>query len=239
MKHSLIFILLLLLSFKSRAQVFKIEGGVTFATVLPNDINIAFDESYAYNLGFNLGAKVAFKISPIFNFTTGLIIDTKGFTREGYDFLALVPGQVDLYKVSIDAALYYVTLPLLIEENYYLKSGSHVFAAIGPYISIGVLGDLKYEILDLKTDRVSYRENDVMWGNTNDDDIKRFDYGIIFNLGFEVSSFQIGASYDLGLENIIAQTNTGASSKNRSFRITLAYVFNSPAKRQMRSYENE
>jgi hypothetical protein len=211
------------------AQQFKIEGGLNFSTILPNTVNLTFEQEYSYRMFFNLGVKVSFPLSPIFSLETGVLFDSKGFKSSGYDY-ANITGQSLLYYINIDAALYYLTLPLTLQETFYLKNSSHVFVGFGPYGSIGIMGDIKYQLQDAITGRISNRENDVVWGNDDSADISRFDYGLTFQLGYEINSIQLFGAYDLGLANILPQSNSGLTSKNRSFRISLAYVLNSPKK---------
>ena len=238
MKKILFILLLSCLTSLGQAQLYKIEGGLSFSTIQPNTINLTFEQEFSYRMFFNLGAKVSFPLSPIFSLETGLLFDSKGFKSSGYDY-ANITGQSLLYYINIDAALYYLVVPLILQETFYLKNSSHVFAGFGPYGGIGLMGDLKYKLQDAISGRISNRENDVVWGNNEDSDIKRFDYGLSFQLGYEINSIQLFGAYDLGLENILPQSNSGLTSKNRSFRISLAYVLNNPAKKQMRPIISE
>ena len=55
--------------------------------------------------------------------------------------------------------------------------------------------------------------------------MRKFDFVILGGAGVEYKSFQIGASYSLGLADLFADPDFGLKMYNRVLSITLAYKF--------------
>ncbi len=60
----------------------------------------------------------------------------------------------------------------------------------------------------------------VEWGT----DVERLDFGISLGAGLTYQNFLLGAHYDLGLINILADAPEGNSARNNVFRISLGYT---------------
>jgi len=67
-------------------------------------------------------------------------------------------------------------------------------------------------------------KEDINWGSDEDeDDLKRFDFGLSLGAGVELDAFQIGLSYGMGLANISPYTGNGMKTNNRVLAITGSY----------------
>jgi hypothetical protein len=210
-----------------KAQTFELVGGATFATVLPNTLNLAYEENYSMNIGFNAGINVSFPISRIFSIKTGLLWDSKGFKQSGYELLS--PENVFLlFKSNIQARLYYIDLPVLLRESYILNDKSFIFTELGGYVGLGINGKFNFNYQAVVSSQTITRENKVYWG----DDLNRLDYGLSFGLGYQLYAIQLLMAYDLGLANILADVNSDRTFKNRAFRVSLVYVINGNNKKK-------
>jgi hypothetical protein len=215
------------------AQTFELQGGASFSTVMPNTLNLDYEEKYSMNIGFNAGLSITFPISKIFSLETGLLWDTKGFVQTGYQLLRF-PGEnlFSIYDVTITSRIFYLDIPVLLRESYILNDRSFIFTEFGGYVGVGMLGKLNFEFTNVATGSFSDRENDINWGNNAEGEIKRLDYGLSFGLGYQLYAVQIALAYDLGLANILADINTDRTIKNRTFRASLVYVLNGNSKRK-------
>jgi hypothetical protein len=215
------------------AQTFELQGGASFSTVLPNTLNLDYDEKYSFNVGFNVGLSVLFPISKIFSIKTGILWDSKGFIQSGYQLLRF-PGEnaFVLYDVNINSRIYYLDIPLLLRESYIFNEKSFAFIEFGAYVGVGMRGKLNFDFTNVGNGNNSTRENDINWGNSQEGEIKRLDYGLSFGLGYQRYAVQIALAYDLGLANILADINTERTIKNRTFRASIVYVLNGNSKRK-------
>ena len=220
--------LLILLFFASlgfaNSQSVIIEGGLSVATINYNNVNFAKNEKFSNNMGFHAGVLASFPIGPIFELQTGLILETKGWILDfnGVDTLTNTADPDIL--VNLNASNYYLELPVMIKENYRLKNGWIISAAVGGYVAYGLFGEYHFTIENLKAGTTQERKNDVSWGNDpSSHDLVRLDYGLSFALGLELSGLYIGLGYDLGLANILPP-DEGIEANNRVFRVTAGYV---------------
>jgi opacity protein-like surface antigen len=166
------------------------------------------------NPGFHIGGIIDFQFTDLLSLETGLILDTKGFKfEEG--------GTGYSYKEKLNT--FYLDIPIVLKVSVDAGSSVRIFGTAGPYIGIGLTGKWKsiYEYQGTEdTD-----EEKVEWGNTDDDHLKRLDYGLTFGAGVEIKAFLVGISYDLGLANISAYTDLETKVKNRVLRITVGFWF--------------
>jgi hypothetical protein len=227
----LVFLFTGLVSVKS--QSFEIQGGVSLSSVSPNTLNLNFDENYGMNVGFNAGFAVSFPISKRFSIKTGLLWDTKGFHKTGYELLKFPDETVfTLYDADVNAKIFYLDIPLLLRESYIINDKSYIFAEAGGYLGIGMLGKFFYDYTKVATGEFRDSENDINWGNSSEGEIRRLDYGLSFGLGYQLYAVQIALAYDLGLANVLADINTDRTIKNRTFRASIVYVINGNSKKK-------
>ena len=209
----LIVALVMLLSAKSNAQIFRIIGGLNLSNMLiKNDMDTYSDE-FKMNPGFHIGATVEFPLSNTLSLGTGLLIDTKGFQvkEEGEDWV---------HKEIVN--LYYLDIPIVLKVSHDFENDVNIFGVVGPYLGVGLIGKIK-DINEYQGQKETYKE-DVEWGNDEDEDFfKRFDSGLTFGGGVEIKSFLIGISYDLGLFNTSPYSYNGFKMNNRVLRLSLGY----------------
>jgi len=198
MKKLIIFIAVALLftySADSFAQTFGVRGGLNMSNML-----LKSDENTAdtkAKVGFHIGGTAEFEITDMFSFETGLFLMTMGYKYE-------------VLSVDYKTNLLYLNIPITAKARYELDNFS-LYGLFGPYIGLGLSG---------KNNSV-----DIEWGSGDSDNLKRFDFGWTIGAGVEYEAFMAGLSYNLGLANIMAQTEGGYKAKNRAFLISVGYRF--------------
>jgi hypothetical protein len=201
--------LLALISVQTFAQKIGIQGGINLANMLIKDDEGTYSDDFDMNLGFNGGATVEFGFGDLLALEAGLMADTKGFKWEMDMFETQVTSKVNLL---------YLDVPVLLKVAPTLGS-IKVFGAAGPYAGFGITGKIKAE-----ADGESESE-DVEWGDTEESEFKRFDFGAKFGAGVEFQGFTLGAYYSLGLANISPITDGGSKINNKVISVSVGYKF--------------
>lgn len=177
-----------------------VTGGLNFAYEhLPKG-----NSSDCY-LGFNLGAKAELDLGDEIS---------KGFYADGRLLYTLKGGQ---WKGSHNN-LGYIELPLNFGYRFTLSKSVSMFAGLGPYVAVGVLGN------NVTKGDSNTKIKTKMFGR----DYKRFDCGLNYNLGVEIKQhWQCYAGFEHGLMNVVKSTPTGEDIKVRVFNLYLgaAYMF--------------
>lgn len=194
-----------------QAQTYSIKGGLSMATVLDVDDDIKYSNNYSMNPGFHVGVTIDLPVSGALSFEPGMVFTTKGTKMDDtYQEVGITP--------SIN--LYYLDLPLTMKGTYDFSNNLRMFGAAGPYIGVGLKGNIKLDGGD------SSEHYDLEWGNDEEtDDMKRLEMGLNFAGGVEINSALISLSYDLGLSNILTYKDYGAKMKNRVLKLSVGYLF--------------
>ena len=171
-------------------------------------------ERFKLKSGFHVGAFINIPINDYLSVEPGILINMKGSRGEETLLGREISGKLNLF---------YSDVPVLIKGSYKLKNKAIVYGVLGPYAGIGFFGKattiIKYEGEEESETR------EVKWGNTEDDDMKRLDYGLTIGGGIDLKSFLLEVSYDFGLANISAETENGLSIKNSVLKISFGYRF--------------
>lgn len=146
--------------------------------------------------GFTLGLGMDYGFNESWSFQSGLMFTSKGYKVK------------DMYKVRP----VYLDIPLLGAYKISVSESTKFVINSGPYLSFGLGGKAKY---DKGGDHKVF----------GDDGWKRFDLGIQYGIGFELS--------DRYLINLTGQhgficpwdVEIGDKSKNMNFAISLGYRF--------------
>ncbi|MDP4185241.1 MAG: porin family protein [Bacteroidota bacterium] len=116
------------------------------------------------------------------------------------------------YKIEdLKHLIDYIEIPINLTYRYPIEKIS-LFVQTGPYLGVGVSSKIK-----------GGGDTETIHFGSGEDQIKRMDFGWNFGGGIEYDKFQLGLRYELGLSNI--DNISGASTKNRTFSVTLAYFF--------------
>ena len=154
-------------------------------------------------------------ITDMLAFESGLILGTKGTKmHEEID----MDGIVDM---KFNTNLLYLDIPLNLKA-YFDAGGVKAYGSFGPYFGMGLSGKMKVKAeYDGETEEES---EDIEWGSdAEEDDLKRLDFGLAFGAGVDLKPITIGVSYGLGLANISAYTDGGASIKNSLIALSVGY----------------
>jgi len=99
--------------------------------------------------------------------------------------------------------------------NFLYNSNGGFFIGAGPSASFAISGKWKYSDVSVKT----------KFGNSDDDDMKGFDFGANILAGYQSpAGFLIMANFNQGLSNLIPGDAEGATLKSHYFGIKLGYV---------------
>ena len=202
------------------AQSFGVIGGLNLSKMLLKDMYENYSSEASMKTGFHAGVTMDVPLSNVFSVDAMLLIESKGYLYKESAFGFSTESRINTL---------YLDLPIRLKGRYHINEDIAVYGAAGPYVGFGLSGKFRSEITfngDTEVD-----EEDIEWGNDPDeDDLKRFDFGLSFGAGVEYSAFMLGVSYDLGLTNISAYTEDDAMVKTRVLRISLGYRFGGSAK---------
>ncbi len=205
-----VFVFVLTMATGSFAQRFGLKAGLNLSNMLIEDDDKTYSDDFKNFPGFNLGFTSEFPISEILSFETGLQLSTKGSKSSS-----------DNYEEQVN--LLYFDVPLTAKASFDL-GGIKPYGVFGPYIGMGLIG--------LHRDKNTYEgetETDaeaVVWGSDEgESDFKRLDYGLTIGAGVEISSIQLGFTYNLGLANISPYSDNGYKNNNRVLALSLGYKF--------------
>lgn len=205
-------VLISLIGIQSKAQSFGIKGGLNLANLHVSGADeIPGTKNHP---GFHIGGIVDLPINDILSLETGIFYTTKGMNTEFED---LAISLISKTKLS------YLEVPVSLRAALEIGTDSYLYGSVGPYFGIGLNG--KVESTFSYQGETETMEEEVIWGNEDDSDLKRFDMGLTFGAGFQFNSVLLGLSYDLGLSNILAYQEDGSGLKNRVFKISVGYLF--------------
>lgn len=231
--------LTVLLSLNLYSQSLGLGAGLNISQLNFNSGDTTEFGDYKSVLGLNIGVHYDVKFSDRVGMRIGLAYSSKGVGyKSGYNSSGgLAPSGVVAYSsssiVESETRLNYMQLNPMLKYTLPLGEKTAFYALLGPYLSIGLKGNLSERQTYSYTDNVN-PENNINIDVSNDDEIQfgqdesGFDYvnyGFTPVIGFQLNSFFIEMSYDIGLNDI--QTNNEDNFKvyDRTFSIKLGYLF--------------
>ena len=199
-----ILIFLTLTGVQTYAQKFGIQGGINLSKLLIKDNDATYSDQFKSNLGFNAGVTLGIGLSKLIDIEAGAIVESRGYKVEEQGYV----GKMNLL---------YADIPVLLKVGPALGPVK-IFGAAGPYVGIGLVGKTTSEYDGEKT------SEDVTWGS-NDENLKRIDYGAKFGIGAELMKFTFGAYYSLGLANLTNIKENGSKVQNRGISVCVGLKF--------------
>ena len=149
--------------------------------------------------GFNLGVGMDYGFSENWSLQSGLMISSKGFKYKEGD-----------WKSKFRPI--YLDIPILAAYKFNISDNTKFVINAGPYLAIGLGGKNK------ETD-----EEDVKLFDKDGYDWKRFDLGIQYGIGLELSDrYLINLT---GQNGFISPVDGGDDPKNMTFTIGVGYRF--------------
>lgn len=213
MKYILL-VTLLIGTLSMNGQTFRLKGGVNSSDVyFENEDGTISDFFDTSRPGFLIGGAYEKALSELFFVETSLLFSLKAFKVD-----ELQDGRTLLNKTD----LYYLDLPILAKRKFQTKNKWLWFLAIGPAINLGLAGNETTAYDNSGSGQVTKEK--VEWGS-EEGQLSRIDFSLVFGGGVEFGRWQIGLNYDLGMVNI---SNTPDNTlKNRLWEIYVGYTINS------------
>lgn len=182
---------------------FGIKGGLNLTNLYVNDVS---DEHM--KAGWNAGVFAKLPITRGFSIQPELLYSLKG-AKEDYNNFVQGSGE---YRFNLG----YMELPVLAVVNLAPNFNLH----LGGYAAYLVNANIK-NVDDQGTVQGA--------SDLNTGDFKRWDFGLVGGLGFDIENFTIGARYNYGLSHIGKNDNlTGAltkDSKNAAINVYVGFGF--------------
>jgi hypothetical protein len=175
------------------------KAGLNLATAKLSMMGISIDEKIL--IGFHVGILSEIPLSGNLCLQPAILYSAKG---SKYSFMS------EEFKASPS----FIEIPVNVVYKIDLGVAKLLLNA-GPYAAYGIGG--KY---DFDGDPV-----DIVFGTSEDDDMKPLDFGLNIGAGVEISHIIISANYGLGLANLSPVTSNDEEIKNKVIGFSLAYLF--------------
>ena len=132
-------------------------------------------------------------------------------------------GKLDLNAMGsgeVSQSIWSVDIPVNAVYSIPTGNSGSVFVGAGPYVGVHLSGKVE----------MGEESQDLSIGSGADDQLKRIDYGVNFQLGYAFDNgFLINGGYGLGLANIINMeadgSNPSVKGYNRILSIGIGYEF--------------
>ncbi|MFV0197635.1 PorT family protein [Empedobacter falsenii] len=199
---------------KTTSSQFGIKSSVNMSSFNGKDVN-----DNDYKVGFSAGLYGHFPITDQF-----AVQPEVNFARIGGKLKDEVTevGNTTV-KTKNKTTLDYIQVPVMFK---YYPGASRFNVEAGPQFGFNMYASNKQQTSIYANNTVYTTEGkqDIK------DDIKNFDFGVNFGLGYNVTdNINVGARYYMGLtkitENVNNGTATGADVKNHSFSLGVGYSF--------------
>ncbi|MBT2620585.1 porin family protein [Chryseobacterium sp. ISL-6] len=200
-------ILLLIISAIMMAQkvAFAPEIGVSLSNIHTNETKGTSNKS-----GLMLGVVANVQIKKNFYLVPGLFFIQKGAQKTVLSETA---------EINITRTINYLELPVDALYRFSLRKGDGIFLSTGMYVATPISGQSNKNILIYGGD-IQKETKKMEFGN-NANQVKRFDYGLCFGIGYENPlGIYIKGRYELGLQNVVNVKYL----YNRSVMVTLGYI---------------
>lgn len=198
------------------AQTFGLKAGFNLSNITATNSAGTISGNFEMLPGFHVGPTAEFGLTELLSLETGLILSTKGYQlMEEEEIFGIIS------KSEVTSRLFYLDIPLMAKGTFDMGS-VQLFAAAGPYLGIGLKGNTNtVETYDGETNEVDY---EIDWGtDEEEDELRRFDFGLSAGVGIQIKSIEIGASYDLGLANVSAFRGDETKANHGVIKISIGF----------------
>lgn len=200
------------LNLAANAQDKPVSFGIKAGVAFPNLTFSAMGTSVSLDskTTFYVGGIADIKVSNMFSVQPGLTFMSKG-TKSGDAFFGEEGSDL---SGSINIS--YLELPVNLVANFDAGSGKF-FVGAGPYAAYALSGNGK----------AGDTKEDMPFGS-NDGEFKRFDFGLNFLAGYQLTNgLNFHAGYGLGLGKIVNDENSGVNlaTKNKVFSVGVGFNF--------------
>lgn len=160
-----------------------------------NFSNLTGDGDTKALTGFTLGVGMDYGFNESWSLQSGLMFTSKGYKEK------------DAYK----ARPIYLDIPILAAYKFNISDNTKFVINAGPYLAFGLGGKVKYD-----------GGGDNKYFGDDGWDMKRFDLGIQYGIGLELSDRYL---INLTGQNGFIDVADGGDAKNMSFAIGVGYRF--------------
>jgi len=174
-------------------------------------------EDNSARLGAQISVKTFLPLNENLSVATGLGYSAKG-SETGYGGSGDEFGGED-FSFEEKTRLSYLEFPVL-AEYHFKNSGFNAFGGLQPALLLSA---------ELETEQTGFESQS---GDVKDQ-FKNLDVSAVLGVSYQFTNgLRLNASYDHGLNNIVADNIQGlGETRNRSFKISLGYLFSMPTKR--------
>lgn len=134
-------------------------------------------------------------------------------------------GHIIMYEADLSTRINYLTLPVL-AKGFLGNDNLRFYAVAGPEVGYALNGKHKMEMSLTNGDKINEEiEEDI---DFDEEEISRFDFGILFGAGVEVKagpgSVILDGRYNLGLYDIDRDEEIKAEMLNRGIAVSVGYM---------------
>ena len=190
--------------------IFGIEAGVNYSNSTEETAPLDKKKFILYRAGF----EVNYLLTPKLFLRSGLIYNAKGIGSKGEGKIGEmnINGKIDLNQQVLQ-------IPLYLGYTVNLRNSKLKFTA-GPYVAYGVSGKTK------ANGYINGNPFSKEVGTFGDGDIlKKFDFGLGLEAGYEINHWYVKANYELGLLDIGHSNIMGGELSYRIASLSLGYHF--------------
>jgi len=189
--------------------------GVRVATNIAN-FNVSEDLGDAaelnYKMGFGLGVYYKVALDENLSFQPEI-----NYVQQG----AKIGGEEQGFTVSGGFQINNIQIPILAKYQFGDPDRVNFFVEGGPYVGFGIGKGKQETCFDGDCD-----EDEISYGNSDDDDIKNPDFGIQLGGGININSkLSFDIRYVYGIQNLINESDEDDFLRNTAFNIGVGYSF--------------
>ncbi|WP_423146345.1 porin family protein [Rubrolithibacter danxiaensis] len=215
------------ISLNSFGQKLKLglKAGLNGATVKIEDNNtMGATVTPTSRASFHITGFTELKLNNTFSIQPGISVSGKGFHQV---YNVTFTENNEYFNADMDAwmKVLYLEIPVNAIAKFQAGKG-HFFIGTGPYGGFAVSGktESKATITSNSFNEKQSQKQNLKFGSSETDDLRRFDMGLNFLTGYEFKNgFLLGLNYGAGLKNISAE-NT-AHLTNKVFSISAGIIF--------------
>lgn len=220
---------LLVIGFTSSAQHGQIRGGINLANISVTNGGRVDQANQLTSFQVGLLTDISLGANLI-ALQTGLL-----YTGKGSQVQKGTAGQAGYFKQTFNPR--YLELPVNVLVKAPLGRTSRVFVGAGPYLAMGISGNVTTERTQAILGTTS-SERDIRFSNDdpttlNQEEgtglgvVRRFDYGLNGTAGIEGKNLVLGVGYGLGMAKLQSGANNNAdnNNKHRVLSFTLGFKF--------------
>jgi len=178
---------------------FGVRAGMNFTNMF------GYDGLSKTLFGVQSGIVTDFSLPKNFSIQPALL-----YAHQGYRMTGKYMGQ----KSTLRITLHYIQIPINVQYKLKVGSKTSLLFQTGPYFGICFLGTGSSDGITLK----------IKMGNSERDELKRFDFGLGLGVGVQFYGLQVGIGYNFGLYNLRHQYYS-EKLRNHGLAITVTYLF--------------